>query len=90
VVAPFLLGYGGSSLFITELPATLVPIVPEGFSLSYLHMFIGAVPCATSVGITARVFKDLGKLKTKEAQIILGADERGKTRISFSDLAPAP
>jgi len=77
-------------VFITELPATLVPIVPEGFSLSYLHMFIGAVPCATSVGITARVFKDLGKLKTKEAQIILGADERGKTRISFSDLAPAP
>jgi Kef-type K+ transport system membrane component KefB len=34
---------------------------------------MGAVLCATSVGITARVFKDLGKLQTKEAQIILGA-----------------
>jgi Kef-type K+ transport system membrane component KefB len=73
VVAPFLLGYGVSSIFITELPATLAPIVPEDFSLRNVHMFMGAVLCATSVGITARVFKDLGKLKTKEAQIILGA-----------------
>jgi Kef-type K+ transport system membrane component KefB len=73
VVAPFLLGYGVSALFITELPATLVSIVSADFSLTYVHMFIGAVLCATSVGITARVFKDLGKLKSKEAQIILGA-----------------
>jgi Kef-type K+ transport system membrane component KefB len=73
VVAPFLLGYGVSVLFISEMPATLVPIVPEGFRLSYVHMFVGAVLCATSVGITARVFKDLGKIKAKEAQIILGA-----------------
>jgi len=29
--------------------------------------------CATSVGITARVFQDLGKLATREARIILGA-----------------
>jgi Kef-type K+ transport system membrane component KefB len=29
--------------------------------------------CATSVGITARVFKDLGRLKSREARIILGA-----------------
>ena len=36
-------------------------------------MFIGATLCATSVGITARVFKDLGKLTTREARIILGA-----------------
>jgi Kef-type K+ transport system membrane component KefB len=35
--------------------------------LNYIHTFIGAVLCATSVGITARVFKDLGKLQTKEA-----------------------
>jgi Kef-type K+ transport system membrane component KefB len=38
-----------------------------------VHMFVGAVLCATSVGITARVFKDLGRLQTREAQIILGA-----------------
>lgn len=73
VIAPFLLGFGASALLIEELPRDLIPRVPEGFSVNYVHMFIGAVLCATSVGITARVFKDLGKLKTKEAQIILGA-----------------
>lgn len=37
------------------------------------YLFLGAALTATSVGITARVFKDLGKLNTKEAQIVLGA-----------------
>src|SRR3989344_9480740 len=37
------------------------------------YLFIGATLTATSVGITARVFKDLGKLQTSEAQIVLGA-----------------
>ncbi len=73
VVAPFLLGFGVSWLFIKEIPRELAAIVPDGFSLNYVHMFIGAILCATSVGITARVFKDLRKLQTKEAQIILGA-----------------
>ena len=73
IIAPFILGFGVSWLFIKELPAELAAVVPAGFSLNYIHMFIGAVLCATSVGITARVFKDLGKLQTKEAQIILGA-----------------
>lgn len=73
VIAPFFLGFGVSWFFIKELPAELAAIVPAGFSLNYVHMFIGAVLCATSVGITARVFKDLGKLQTPEAQIILGA-----------------
>jgi Kef-type K+ transport system membrane component KefB len=73
VIAPFFLGFGASWLFIKELPAGLSAIVKGDFSLNYVHMFIGAVLCATSVGITARVFKDLGKLQTKEAQIILGA-----------------
>jgi Kef-type K+ transport system membrane component KefB len=58
---------------IRELPAGLVSIVPPGFSLQYVHLFIGAVLCATSVGITARVLKDLGKMQRKESQIILGA-----------------
>jgi Na+:H+ antiporter len=73
VVAPFGLGYGVSWLMIRELPAGLAPIVPPGFSLHYIHLFIGAVLCATSVGITARVLKDLGKMQRKESQIILGA-----------------
>jgi Kef-type K+ transport system membrane component KefB len=60
VVAPFLLGWAVSAYFIPDEP-------------SLVHVFIGATLCATSVGITARVFKDLGKLATREARIILGA-----------------
>jgi Na+:H+ antiporter len=60
VVAPFLLGWGVSAYFI-----------PDESRLA--HIFVGATLCATSVGITARVFKDLGKLSTREARIILGA-----------------
>ncbi len=37
------------------------------------YLFLGATLTATSVGITGRVFKDLNKLQTKEAQIVLGA-----------------
>lgn len=37
------------------------------------YLFLGAALTATSVGITARVFKDLGKIKIPEAQIVLGA-----------------
>jgi|SRR6201991_1696 len=60
VVVPFFLGWGVSAYFI-----------PDEARLG--HIFIGATLCATSVGITARVFKDLGKLSTREARIILGA-----------------
>jgi Kef-type K+ transport system membrane component KefB len=60
VVAPFGLGWG--------VGAWLLP----GQSV-YAHVFLGAALCATSVGITARVFKDLGRLQTREARIILGA-----------------
>jgi Kef-type K+ transport system membrane component KefB len=60
VVAPFFLGWGVSTYFIPDEP-------------QLVHIFIGATLCATSVGITARVFKDLGKLATREARIILGA-----------------
>lgn len=60
VVAPFFLGWLVAAWFI-----------PSESRL--VHIFIGATLCATSVGITARVFKDLGKLATREARIILGA-----------------
>lgn len=36
-------------------------------------LFIGATLCATSVGISARVFKDLKCLGSNEAQLVLGA-----------------
>jgi Kef-type K+ transport system membrane component KefB len=40
---------------------------------SHAYLFLGATLTATSVGITARVFRDLGVLQSKEAQIVLGA-----------------
>jgi Kef-type K+ transport system membrane component KefB len=46
-------------------------LLPE--SSWHVHLFVGATLCATSVGITARVLKDLGKTDTPEAKIILGA-----------------
>jgi Kef-type K+ transport system membrane component KefB len=60
VIAPFFLGWAVAAYFI-----------PDESRL--VHIFIGATLCATSIGITARVFKDLGKLATREARIILGA-----------------
>lgn len=60
VVFPFILGLGASFYFQPE-------------KSIYVHSFVGATLCATSVGITARVFKDLGKIQIKEAKIILGA-----------------
>jgi Kef-type K+ transport system membrane component KefB len=60
VVAPFLLGWGVSRYFLPGEP-------------TLAHVFIGATLCATSVGITARVLRDLGRLRTREARIILGA-----------------
>ena len=60
VAGPFVLGVGVSRLLLAE------------HSL-YLHLFIGATLSATSVGITARVLKDLGQSQSDEARIILGA-----------------
>lgn len=37
------------------------------------YLFLGAALTATSVGITARVFRDLGRLQSSEAKIVLGA-----------------
>ena len=39
----------------------------------YVHLFLGAILTATSVGITARVFRDLGRGQSAEARVILGA-----------------
>lgn len=39
----------------------------------YMHTFLGATLAATSVGITARVLQDLGRGKSAEARVILGA-----------------
>lgn len=60
VIAPMILGY----LVSTQL-------MPGADWLS--HVFVGGTLTATSVGITARVLKDLNRSNTKEARIILGA-----------------
>lgn len=44
-----------------------------GSSLEPTAIFVGATLTATSVGITARVLSDLGRLGTREARIIIGA-----------------
>lgn len=40
---------------------------------SNVAIFVGASLCATSIGITARVFKDMNQLQIPEAKIVLGA-----------------
>ncbi|HLA76937.1 MAG TPA: cation:proton antiporter [Vicinamibacteria bacterium] len=60
VVTPMLLGFGVGEL-----------LRPHDSWM--LHAFLGAMLAATSVGITARVLKDAGAVKTPFARIILGA-----------------
>jgi Kef-type K+ transport system membrane component KefB len=58
VLLPFVLGYAVSR----ALGLALLPAIVAGAALT-----------ATSVGITARVFSDLGELQSAEGQIVLGA-----------------
>ncbi len=60
VVAPMILGYGVGVVLLPDEPVLL-------------HIYLGATLAATSVGITARVLKDLRKTQTREARIVLGA-----------------
>lgn len=60
VVAPLLLGWLVGWLLIPD----------HGWQV---HVFIGATLCATSVGITARVLRDIGRSQQTESRIILGA-----------------
>jgi Kef-type K+ transport system membrane component KefB len=60
VAAPFALGWMVGVWFLPE-------------ASSYVHAFLGATLCATSVGITARVLQDLGRSQSNEARVILGA-----------------
>ena len=60
VIVPFFLGWWVAALFYPN-------------ESIFIHVFVGATLTATSVGITARVLKDIGKIRTREAKIILGA-----------------
>ena len=57
VLAPFLLGFG-----------LLRPLLGHPLIES---IFVGAAMVATSVGITARVLRDLGVIASRESRIIL-------------------
>ncbi len=71
----------GASSFVVAILGVIVPIllgVGLGWGLLHDHpwqvwLFLGATLCATSVGITARVLKDIGRSQQRESQIILGA-----------------
>ena len=60
VIAPILLGLLVSTILMPN-------------SSFNAHLFVAATLSATSVGITARVLKDMKKLNTREARTILGA-----------------
>jgi Kef-type K+ transport system membrane component KefB len=60
VAAPLLLGWGAAAWLLPDSP-------------TLAHVFVGATLSATSVGITSRVLKDLGVMRSREGQIILGA-----------------
>ncbi len=60
VIAPILLGIVVGWVFLPE-------------QSWHVHLFLGATLCATSVGITARVLKDMGRSQQRESRIILGA-----------------
>ncbi len=60
VITPWILGYGVGVLLLPN-------------HSPYVYLFLGATLTATSVGITARVLRDLGRSQTPEARIILGA-----------------
>jgi Kef-type K+ transport system membrane component KefB len=64
VVLPFALGY----LYWRHVPHAM-----SGGDLPTAAIFLGATLTATSVGITARVLSDLGRMNTPEARIIVGA-----------------
>ena len=75
-----ILGVGVSSLIVAVLGVAApfglgwfvgIWLLPD--ASAYVHAFLGATLCATSVGITARVLQDIGKSRAKEARIILGA-----------------
>jgi Kef-type K+ transport system membrane component KefB len=69
----------GTSAFLVAIIGVVAPLA-LGFFISRLlglsviqSIFVGAALTATSVGITARVLSDLGRLHTGEARVILGA-----------------
>jgi Kef-type K+ transport system membrane component KefB len=71
IVVSFALGYSFSAA-LAKLWAPWA-VADAALPAPLLHVLVGAALTATSVGITARVLGDLGRLRTAEARIVLGA-----------------
>jgi len=74
-----LMGVGAQALVVAVI-GVLVPFIAGTAGLIYLFgmptipaIFAGGALTATSIGITSRVLSELGKLSSREGQIILGA-----------------
>ncbi|MBI5888311.1 MAG: cation:proton antiporter [Deltaproteobacteria bacterium] len=71
-VPSFLVACVGVILPMAAITYAVGPLLVPGLK-STAYLFLGATMTATSVGITARVLKDIGKIDTSEARIIIGA-----------------
>jgi Kef-type K+ transport system membrane component KefB len=60
VLVPFVLGFSAARLLMPELSLNV-------------DLFVAAILGATSIGISARVLKDLGQDRAREAHVVLGA-----------------
>jgi len=60
VLASIALGWGVGALLLAHEPG-------------HVHLVLGAAICSTSVGISARVLRDLGRSQSAEARLILAA-----------------
>ena len=68
VAAPFMLGF-----LYWYLVQPAIGVAQPGITPEMVAIFVGATLTATSVGITARVLTDLGKMHTREARVVIGA-----------------
>ena len=75
-----LFAFGPSSLLVAAIGTAASLAIGAGAATLLMpgaptvaHVFVGAAITATSVGITARVLKDIGASRSPEAKIILGA-----------------
>lgn len=71
-LSAFLVAVGGVVFSFVFGYFIMLLLLPKGTSHN-IPLFVGAALCATSIGITARVFQDMGKLGMSEAKIVLGA-----------------
>jgi Kef-type K+ transport system membrane component KefB len=70
----------GAQAFTVAMAGVILPFAFGTFGLMFIFheglipaIFAGASMTATSIGITASVFGELGYLKTREGQIVIGA-----------------